>query len=288
MRYSLLPTLGALLSLGVSGVSANVVCDTELNLNINSTSTALAAKDCIARACADRVAGHNVQEHCGSVIFAVTHVDSSLPDVAKCISQFNSIVDQCITSGLASTGTVADKQAIYEIYEAGGVDLQARGLDQYLDDDDLDFEDIVWENDLEARFSEEDDEEEGLEEHELEKRVKVPKKKAGTKVKTRKGTTRKGTTKTKTPNKKGTKAKTDAKKKKQQQQQCQAPPKGKGKTGTKNPKTGATTKPKSGSTKVTRDDVESPQLFRRAGGSSRGSSSSGSSRGSSSGHSSSG
>ena len=266
------------------------MCDTELSLNINSTNTALAAKDCIARACADRIPYHNVEEHCGSVIFAITHKGDSLPDVATCVSQFSSIVDQCIAPGHANTGTVSDKQAIYEIYEAGGVDLQARGLDQYLDDDDLDFEDIVWESEdseLTARYSEEDEEENDLEEHDLEKRAKVPKKKTGTKVRTRKGTTRtkKGGSKTKKPNKKGTKAKTDAKKKKQQQQQCKNPnAKGKGKTGTKKtPKTGATTKPKSGSTKAARDDVESQlsQVFPR--GSSKGSSSGSSHKSSSSG-----
>jgi hypothetical protein len=150
-RYSLLPTLGAIASLGVLRVFADVVCDKGLDHSINSTATAIIAKDCIERACYARVASQNVAEECGSVIFAITHISSSLPDVATCKSQFSSIADQCIVSGVAQTGTVATKQAIHEILLTGGEDLEARRVSDFLADDDLDWEDIVWDDEHDTR-----------------------------------------------------------------------------------------------------------------------------------------
>ncbi|KAJ4287791.1 hypothetical protein N0V90_012495 [Kalmusia sp. IMI 367209] len=290
MRSSLLSSLGAVLSLGVSGALANVVCDTTLGERANSANTAVQnaaspslaeeTKTCIEQACAAREAGQFLSRPCGPVVLAITHVDSALPDVAACVSHFTSIVDQCIVTGRVQTGTSVTDDAVYEIYvptEEGNI--QQRGVD--VDDDDLDYEDFLAERDDEDEDEDEgeeddddDDDDSSLQSRGIEKRARSkgasrtssrtksrtktrPKTKPKTKKTKAKKTKAKKAKKTKTKGKKKTKAKAKGKKK---QQACKNPnAKSKGKKGTTKTKTGK--KPK----KTVRDVIDGylPQLFRR-------------------------
>src|SRR4051812_40203927 len=106
MRSILLPTLGAVLSLGASGAFASVICDTKHGPGINSTDASIPSarllaevtKHCIKGVCATGGNEGLITEHCGPVMLTITHLGAPLSDVRDCIGQFGSIIDQCITT----------------------------------------------------------------------------------------------------------------------------------------------------------------------------------------------
>ncbi|KAJ4292800.1 hypothetical protein N0V90_009463 [Kalmusia sp. IMI 367209] len=144
MRASL---LAAVLSLGLSGAFANVICDTKRALGVDG-SDAFELDDtiesCIESFCSSGSShGANAAGRCESVLLTITQFDESAPiDKDDCTAQFDNILDQCVTAAGSQGGTLVDDEALYEAHlvEEEHTGLLERDL---LDDDD--------ESSLEAR-----------------------------------------------------------------------------------------------------------------------------------------
>jgi len=87
MRVTL---LAVVLSLGLSSVFANVICDTKRHIGVNDTIGFFIKTFCYARVQDGGVAA----EQCRSALLAITQFDHSLPvDADDCITHFENIVD---------------------------------------------------------------------------------------------------------------------------------------------------------------------------------------------------
>lgn len=147
MRATLLSSLGAVLSLGASGVLANVVCSTEPALGVASNAT-LSVNDstqaCIKQFCTtaledglDDTEGY-ASDRCGSIQLTITQIDDDLQlNVDSCVAQFASIIDQCTIGG----HTLAT-EALYQIQlsdtEEKSVHERELSVDAEDDDEDVD------------------------------------------------------------------------------------------------------------------------------------------------------
>ena len=96
MRVTL---LAVVLSLGLSSVFANVICDTKRHIGVNDTDVSIELNDTIGffikTFCYARVQDGGVAaEQCRSALLAITQFDHSLPvDADDCITHFENIVD---------------------------------------------------------------------------------------------------------------------------------------------------------------------------------------------------
>jgi hypothetical protein len=225
MRLSLLPSLGAVLSLRALGAVASITCDPKHDLGNNSTDTyipsagvlAEVANNCIENVCTTRESVGSVAKDCGPVLLTITHLGAPLSDVGDCIKGFRNIVDQCIATEGVHGGILQTHDALYDIVavdqhesKEGIKELGIRSVEDDSDDE------------------EEEDEDEGddfLQQRRLVVRRKGRKSKSKTKL-----TTQPKDKTPKTPKKpKKTKNKTKAKKPTNKTKACPLPNKGKGK-----------------------------------------------------------
>jgi hypothetical protein len=123
MRLSLLPSLGAVLSLRALGAVASITCDPKHDLGNNSTDTyilsagvlAEVANNCIENVCTTRESVGLVAKDCGLVLLTITYLGALLSDVGDCIKGFCNIVDQCIATEGVHGGILQTHDALYDI-----------------------------------------------------------------------------------------------------------------------------------------------------------------------------
>ncbi|KAF2451747.1 hypothetical protein P171DRAFT_426215 [Karstenula rhodostoma CBS 690.94] len=118
MRSILLPTLGTVLVLGVSG--ARVSCDTKHDAATNSSVSIIAkvTEDCIADFCATGINQGTISGQCGPIVLTITPLTGGalLSDAGDCVGQFQNIINQCIATDGVLGGASQTDQLVYDLF----------------------------------------------------------------------------------------------------------------------------------------------------------------------------